>query len=189
MPTRPSPVPDIRLNQSFTQPFYNITIDWVLRDDGTLDDTQALATAIVVALGTNSLASIDDQLPDPDSTDRCGWWGDLDADIIWNAWPIGSKLWLMRRAAIESMQSRRGATVARIKGYIQEAIQPFVDNKIISTFDAYVERVDKQRIDSLIRLFKGPVPVIDLRYTIAWDELLASQQANPDPFYPNPLSF
>ena len=102
--------------------------------------------------------------------------------VIWNAWPIGSKLWLMRRAAIESAQSKRGSTVARIKGYIQTAIQPFIDNRIISSFDAFVERADKQKIVSLIRIFKGPIPVIDLRYTLAWDPLQAhSQQANPHP--------
>lgn len=177
----PSTVPDIRLYQSFQQPYYNVTIDWILLSDGTLDDSQALATSIVVALGTNSLADVDDQMPDPDSTDRCGWWGDYDGDIIWNAWPIGCKLWLMRRASIQDVQSRQGATVARVKNYVHDAIRPFVDNKIISRFDAYVERVDKQRIDSLIRIFKGPVPVIDLRYTVDWDELRASQQAMTSP--------
>jgi phage gp46-like protein len=176
-----SPVPDIRLNQSFVPPYYNVSIDWVLLQDGTLDDTQALATAIVVALGTDALADLDDQLPDPDSTDRAGWWGDFESDIIWNAWPIGCKLWLMRRAAIESVQAGQGATTVRIRNYIYDAIQPFVDNRIISSFDAYVERADRQTIVSRIRIFKGPTPVIDMRYTIAWDELQANQQANPSP--------
>src|SRR4051812_1651501 len=87
--------PDIRTVQNTEFPKYSVTIDWQLLDDGTLDDRQALATAVVVALGTNALADVDDRLPDPDSTDRQGWWGDMDAEAIWNAWPIGTKLWLL----------------------------------------------------------------------------------------------
>ena len=45
---------------------------------------------------------------------------------IWNAWPIGSKLWLLRRSAIESVASRQGATVQRVLDYISQCIQPFV---------------------------------------------------------------
>jgi phage gp46-like protein len=171
-----SPVPDIRDVQAFKPPFYGVSVDWSLLNDGTLDDTQALATAIVVALGTNTLADIDDQLPDPDSTDRCGWWGDLECDTIWNGWTIGSRLWLYRRSAILPAQSRQGSTVANIRNAIFAAIQPFITLRIASSFDAYVERVDKQRIDARIRIFKGPTPVIDMRYSILWDELQASQQ-------------
>jgi phage gp46-like protein len=182
-----SPVPDIRLRQTFEAPFYQVGIDWVLLDNGTLDDSQALATAIVVALGTNGLASVDDVLPDPDSTDRCGWWGDLDADIIWNAWPIGSLLWLMRRSAIQSAGNRQGPTVVMIKNYIYQAIQPFVDNRIISTYDVGVARTDQQTIEAIIRIYKGPQPVISMRYTIDWDELQASMQADPEAISPMSL--
>ena len=73
--------PDIRLVQYTNFPS-SFEIDWVLLNDGTLDDTQSLATAVIVALGTNRLALPSDILPDPDSTDRQGWWGDLDAEEI-----------------------------------------------------------------------------------------------------------
>ena len=169
-----SPVPDIRLSQSFKSPYYQVTVDAILLSDGTLDDTQALATAIVVALGTNYLADVTDELPDPDSSDRCGWWGDLDCETIWNTWPIGSKLWLLRRSAIESVQARQGGTVIKVKNYIAAAIQPFIDARIASSYDAYVERVDKQRIDTRIRVYRGPTPLIDMRYAILWDELRAA---------------
>lgn len=172
-----SPVPDIRTVQAFKAPYYQVTIDWSLLQDGTLDDTQALATAIVVALGTNGLADVDDELPDPDSTDRCGWWGDLDCDTIWNAWPIGCKLWLFRRSAIRPPQAKSGQTIALIRNAIYAAIQPYVTAQIISTFDAYVARVDRQRVDADIIIYKGPTPAIQMRYTVLWDELQASQQA------------
>jgi phage gp46-like protein len=171
-----SECPDIRLVQNLQFPKYSVTLDWQVMDDGTLDDTQALATAICVALGTNALASIDDELPDPDSNDREGWWGDYDAQVIWNGWPIGSKLWLMRRSAIEDPNAMRGATVARIKNYIMTAIQPFIDNRVASTFDVDVTRSSSNlnRIDALIHIYRGPLLAIALRYAILWEELQAT---------------
>ena len=171
-----SPVPDIRLVQDTNFPRYSVTIDWNLLGDGTLDDSQALATAVVVALGTNALSDPDEPLPDPDSTNREGWWGDYDADVVWNAWPIGSKLWLLRRSAIESVASRQGSTVARVLAYINMAVQPFVDRKIASRFIAYAARVDKQRIDAKIVIYRGPTPAIELMYSVLWDEQQAATQ-------------
>ena len=59
--------PDVRLVQSaFFPNQQSVTVDWLLRDDGTLDDTQALSSAVVIALGTDGLANSDDLLPDPE---------------------------------------------------------------------------------------------------------------------------
>jgi phage gp46-like protein len=166
-----STVPDIRLVQNAIYPRYSVTLDWRLLPDGTLDDSQALATAICVALGTNAIASENDILPDPDSTDRCGWWGDLDAELIWNGWPIGSKLWLLRRSKINSASSRDGSTLVVIENYIRDAIQPFVDRRICTSYSIVVSRVDKQRIDALLTIYRGPLPAIELRYAVLWDSL------------------
>lgn len=176
MPTL-SQAADIRLVQNALFPAYSVTIDWKLLSDGTLDDTQPLATAIIVALGTNALADATDELPDPDSTDRDGWWGNLDGDVIWNAWDIGSKLWLLRRSAIESAESRLGSTVARVLAYVNMALQPFVDQRIIARFTASAARVDTQRIDTKIVIYRGPSPSIELMYSILWDEQIAASQA------------
>jgi phage gp46-like protein len=164
-------VPDIRLVQNRQFPKYSVTLDWSLLPDGTLDDTQALATAVCVALGTNALASDQDILPDPDSKDRCGWWGDLDAELIWNGWPIGSKLWLLRRAKVNSASSREGSTLVRVENYIRDAIQPFVDHKVCTNFAVWATRVDKQRIDALVRLYRGPREPVELQYQILWDNM------------------
>ena len=129
-------MPDIRLVQnSAAFPAYSIPIDWSLLSDGTLDDSQALASAVIVALGTDRLANPDDILPDPDSTDRAGWWGDLDAAELFDGWPIGARLWLLKRSKIVGPEDPEGATVARVEEYIREAIQPFVDLRIVSAFD------------------------------------------------------
>lgn len=160
--------PDIRIVQNNQYPAYSVQLDWSLLGNGELDDTHALATAVAVALGTNALAAEDDILPDPDSTDRQGWWGDMDAETIWNGWPIGSKLWLLRRSAILPTEAKHGATQTWVNIYILNCIQPFVDRKICSRFEILSVRVDKQRIDAVVRLYRGPRTAIDLMYQILW---------------------
>jgi phage gp46-like protein len=166
-------MPDIRLVQRTDFPARtSVSVDWALLGDGTLDDTEALATAVIVALGTDRLASIDDELPDPDSTDRRGWWGDLDAAEIWGGWEIGSRLWLMQRAKITGSNAARGSTLVRVKHYIQEAIQPFLSLRIATVMDVQVEQVDTQRIDALVRLYRGPATAVELRYQILWQDII-----------------
>ena len=169
-------VPDIRIVQNNQFPKYSVTCDWQLLSNGTLDDRQALASAVVVALGTNALAGTDDVLPDPDSTDREGWWGDLDADLIWGGWTIGSRIWLLRRSKIISAGARHASTASLVEIYIRNAIQPFADRKVCTAFDVWVTRVNIERIDALVRLYRGPLPEIELRYSILWDELVQDQE-------------
>jgi phage gp46-like protein len=162
---------DIRLQQTNAYPAYSVTLDWTLLADGTLADDQALATAVAVALGTNALADVDDILPDPDSTNREGWWGDMDAQTIWNGWPIGTKLWLLRRSAIRPAESKFGATQTWVNQYIVNAIQPFIDARIATQFQIVSVRVDKQRIDALIRMYRGPRTAVQLQFQALWQEI------------------
>lgn len=165
---------DIRLVQNTLFPGQGVVqIDWLLLGDGTLDATQELATAVIVALGTDRLAEVGDVLPDPDDTDRRGWWGDYQAEAIWNGWPVGSRLWLLTRDKIEGPGSRRGATTVRVEQYIREAIQPFIDRLIGSSFHVEATRVGKEQINALIRIYRGPVLEIELRYAILWEGMVA----------------
>jgi phage gp46-like protein len=128
---------DIRLVQRTDFPIVTeVSADWLLLDDGTLDSTQALATAIIVALGTDRLADSQDILPDPDSDDRKGWWGDYQAEAIWNGWNIGSRLWLLRRAKITDETAFEGSTLRRVEFYIWEALAPFIALQIASASSA-----------------------------------------------------
>ena len=167
---------DIRTVQHLEFPMVGVQIDWRLRNDGTLDDTQALATAMVVALGTDHIADLGEALPDPDSTDRRGWWGDMDAEI-WDGWPIGSKLWLFRREKITGTAAYQGSTTTRIENYIREAVQPFIERRIGSRMEVGVTRHGKERIDALVRLFRGPVLEIELRYSVLWERIRPTGQA------------
>jgi len=167
-------MPDVRLVQRVDFPYRTeVSADWFLRDDGTLDDTEALATAVIVALGTDRLAGANDILPDPDSTDRRGWWGDLDAQELWDGWPIGCRLWLLKRSKIAPPEAQEGSTLARVKFFIQEAIQPFINLRIATGMDVQVERFDPQRINALIRIYRGPKTAIELQYQILWNDIVS----------------
>jgi phage gp46-like protein len=167
---------DIRLVQNTLFPQYDVQSDWALLPNGALDERQALATAVVVALGTDALAERDDILPDPDSTDRAGWWGDLDAEEIWGGWPIGSRLWLLKRDKIADPGSQRGATVTKVDRYIREALQPFLDKRIASRLEVKVERVGLERIDAHIVIYRGPTLAVELRYQILWTQMIAEAE-------------
>jgi phage gp46-like protein len=175
-------MPDIRLVQNRYFPKYDVTVDWNLLSTGALDQTQALASAVIVALGTNRLAEPDDILPDPDSTDRMGWFGDLDAEEIWGGWPIGTRLWLLRRTKITDASAAIGSTVANAEAYIREAVQPFVDLKIASRIDIECNRVGIEQIDAIVRIYRGPQTEVELRFQILWDEL--PQLAIQSPYNP-----
>jgi hypothetical protein len=61
--------------------------------------------------------------------------------------------------------------VVLVENYIRTAMQPFVDRRICSSFDVWVTRVDKQRIDALLRIYRGPAQPIELRYEVLWDAM------------------
>jgi phage gp46-like protein len=139
---------------------------------GLIDETQAFATAVMVALGTDRLALADDILPgDEADTDRRGWWADTDCEAIWNAWPIGCRLWLLYRHKITGAEARQGATLARVEQYIREAMQPFVDRRLASRFDVRVERSAVDKIVAYLTIYRGPLPAIELQYQALWNEI------------------
>lgn len=164
---------DVRLVQNTNFPEVQaVTLDWLLQPSGVLDDTQALATSVIVALGTDRLALLDDVLPDPDSDDRRGWWGDLDAEDIWNGWPIGTRLWLMKRDKITGSSAKQGSTLAKAENFIREALQPFVDKRIASRLEVQVERGSLHQINALARLYRGPKIAVELRFENLWNDQL-----------------
>jgi phage gp46-like protein len=145
-------------------------MDWLLLPDGTLSEAEELATAVRVALGTDALAGIEDPIPDLDSEDRRGWWGDLDADI-WDGWPIGCRNWLLTRAKIADPYSWEGATLVRAKAYTRQALQPFIDRRICSRVDVDAIRSGRDQIEVHVSMYRGPKRLIELRFQSLWAEV------------------
>jgi phage gp46-like protein len=163
---------DVRYRQQLDFPAYAVELDWWLNDLNLIEDGYDLQAAVIIALGTDALAPPDEELPDPDATDRRGWWGDMDADEIWNGWPVGCLLWLLRRAKITGAGARSGSTLARAEGWTREAMDPFVTHRIASHIDVEAELVARDRIDVAVTIYRGPAPEVELRYSQLWDDLI-----------------
>jgi phage gp46-like protein len=148
-----------------------IWADWLLTPMGTLDETEELVNIVKLALLTHGLAELDDVLPDPDSSDRKGWWGDLDAQTVWNGWPIGSKLWLLSRAKITPAQAQEGSTLVRAEQYCRMALQPMIDLKLCSHIDVVATRGSIERINVLVTVYRGPLQQIELQFQYLWSEV------------------
>jgi phage gp46-like protein len=148
-----------------------VTLDWLQAPTGQIDETQQLATAVMIALNTDALADASDALPDPRDTDRRGWWGDIDAATLWNGWPIGSKLWLLIRSKIVDQSAREGSTTTRVEKYIRAALQPFITNKLCSRVDVVVTQFSSSRIDAAITMYRGPKTAIQLQFQPLWAEV------------------
>ena len=162
---------DIRFLQQLDFPAYAVTLDWLTNDLNLIEDGLDLQSAVIVALGTDALAPPDEELPDPDATDRRGWWADMDADVIWGGWPVGCLLWLLSRAKITDSLAKGGSTIARADGWTRDAMKPFTDNLIASRIDTMPQQIGRDRIDIGVVIYRGPDKAINLRYAELWDEL------------------
>jgi phage gp46-like protein len=148
-----------------------VTLDFLQLPSGLLDETEQLASAVMVALNSDALADASEVLPDPRNDDRRGWWGDIDAEQIWGGWPLGSKLWLLIRAKVLGTGAREGATIIRVETYIKIALQPFIDNSFCSSVSVQALQVNDQRIDATIILYRGPKSSIELQFQPLWSEI------------------
>lgn len=162
-------MPDIRLIDIMTPDV--VTFDWLKLPTGLIDETQQLADAMLVALNSDARADDSDVLPDPRDDDRRGWWGDVDAERLWGGWPVGSKLWLLKRAKIVDNGAREGATITRVEQYIRMALQPFIDQRLCSNITVNAVQDNQERIIATILVYRGPKTAIQLQYQPLWQEI------------------
>ena len=162
---------DVRYLQQLDRVEFVNDLDWLQDDMNLLADGFDLQSAVIVALGTDALAPPEQDLPDPDSTDRRGWWGDMDAQELWGGWPVGCLLWLLHRAKITGPNAKQGSTLARADGWTRDAMRPFTNNRIASRIDVLAENVSTERIDVSVVIYRGPDQAIELRYADLWNDL------------------
>jgi phage gp46-like protein len=106
-------------------------------DNGDLTIDNGLETAVIVSLFTDRRVTKEETLPDPNSEDRRGWWGDQVADIQGDE--IGSKLWLLERS------STTQDVIIDAEIYINDALQWMIDDGVVLSYDVEVER--QERLD------------------------------------------
>lgn len=170
-------MPDVRIVSQAT--LRETVADWLLLKSGNLDERDELANYCKVALMSDRLSDPQEIRPDPDSDDRRGWWGDMDAEVIWGGWPVGTKNWLLTRAKISDQYSAEGDTVIRAENYTRDAVRPLVDAKICSSITVKAERVGIDRIDVRVVVNRGPDVEVELIFQDLWAQLRIETPANP----------
>jgi phage gp46-like protein len=168
---------DVRFLQQLDFPGYAVQLDWLMNDQNLIEDGFDLQSAVIVALGTDMLAPIDEELPDPDATDRRGWWGDLDAEEIWGGWPVGCLLWLLQRQKITGVGAKQGSTMAKADGYTRDAMRPFTQRLIASRIDVLADQTALDRIDVGVVIYRGPRPLVELRYAELWEQMAMGERS------------
>jgi phage gp46-like protein len=149
-----------------------ITLDWLLGSAAASADDELVA-ATVIALCSDRRADASDVLPDPDSDDRRGWWGDTEAALLHDGWPIGSRLWLLERAKITGPGAREGSLTARVEEYCRQALQPLKDKRAVSRIEVRAVRMGTERVDAAVTLYRGNQAEIELRFADLWTSIRA----------------
>ena len=102
---------------------------------GDLGSDAGLETAIIISIFSDRRADDEDELPDVDSSDRRGWWGDLTFDLTDTGRDkIGSRLWLLERSKTSP------EVLARAEQYIEEALQWLIEDGVAAKVEVEVER-------------------------------------------------
>ncbi|MGN6589303.1 MAG: phage GP46 family protein [Sphingomicrobium sp.] len=133
--------------------------DWTM-NGSVLATGNDIETAILISVFSDRMAQPGDASSDgkfPDGTDDPrGWWADDEV-------PIGSRMWLLRRA------KQTTETLQRAYDYLAESLQWMVDDGVVARFDISTQWVRKGMLGAVIAayspsgalLFKG-------RYAWAW---------------------
>lgn len=136
----------------------NLRGDWQV-SGGALASGDDLTTAVLISLFTDRRANADDVLPDG-STDRRGWWGDLDQDV-----PIGSRLWLLSRSKLTP------AVALTAKGYINEALRWMLDDGVAAAINTSTSIVLPNRLYATVDIRRTDGSRQSLNFNWAWNQL------------------
>ncbi|MCC4298551.1 phage GP46 family protein [Aurantimonas coralicida] len=128
-----------------------------------LKSDQALATAVLVCLMTDVAA---DPAELRDGDENKGWPGDAISFGPGDR-PLGSKLWLLRRSALDAEAELRAADYAR------EALQPLIDQGAMVRWEvtATANRTANQLALDVRGYGRNGVQSFHKRYGVLWDQL------------------
>lgn len=134
--------------------------DWILSGPS-LASGDDLATALLISLFTDRTAEDSDRLPDA-STDRRGWWGDIDQDV-----PIGSRLWLLARSKLTP------AVAVAAKGYATEALAWMLTDEIAVDVQLATVIVRPATLRLTATVIRSNGTKVSTAYDWAWAQLAA----------------
>jgi phage gp46-like protein len=137
--------------------------DFVFTDND-LEAEDGLTTSVIISLFTDARALDDDVLPDPQSTDRRGWWGDTFPEIENDK--TGSRLWLLER------EKTTNETLSRAKQYAEEALAWMLEDSVVSKINVVAERtgsVTQPILALLVEIFRTNGEPILLKFQSLWE--------------------
>lgn len=144
-------MPDITLSWDTATSY----ADWV-QSGSVLQTGNDLESAIIISLFSDRLAEPGDVIPDGTSDPR-GWWADGDV-------PIGSRLWLLRRA------KQIPETLQQAYDYIAEALQWLLDDNVVAKFDISVQWVRRGVMGAQLVAYKQDgTTLMTGQYVWAWN--------------------
>lgn len=130
--------------------------DWV-QSGSVLLTGNDLESAIIISLFSDRIAAVGDLIPDGTNDPR-GWWAD-DA-----SYPIGSRLWLLRRA------KQIPETLQLAYDYIAEALQWLLDDGVVAQFDINVMWARPSVLGAQITAYKQDgTTLMTGQYVWAWN--------------------
>ena len=134
---------------------------------GGLRAKAGLATAVTVALMTD-VAADPSELRDGDA--QRGWPGDS-ISIDGDARPLGSRLWLLRRRAIDAVETPRLA-----EDYARAALQGLIDDGAVAAFEiaATAEPAERRVTLTVVGTDRDGERVVDAQYAVLWEEVRQS---------------
>lgn len=128
--------------------------DWQTGGGGLLDGDD-LETAILISLFTDRLARSDDAI---DGDDRRGWWGDTGSE-----YPIGSRLWLLRREKLTTK------VALKAEDYANEALAWLVDDGVATAISTNAQIVFPNRLNLIINYQQPAKAQASVKFSWVWE--------------------
>ncbi|HDL7807877.1 TPA: phage GP46 family protein [Yersinia enterocolitica] len=128
--------------------------DWQTGGGG-LQDGNDLETAILISLFTDRLARTDDGI---DGDDRRGWWGDTNSE-----YPIGSRLWLLRREKLTTK------VALKAEDYANEALAWLFDDGVVTAISTNAQIVYPNRLNLIINYQQPEKAQVSVKFSWVWE--------------------
>ncbi|WP_145483109.1 phage GP46 family protein [Yersinia aldovae] len=128
--------------------------DWQTGGGGLLDGSD-LETAILISLFTDRLARTDDVI---EGDDRRGWWGDSGSE-----YPIGSRLWLLRREKLTTQ------VALKAEDYANEALVWLLDDGVVTAISTDAQIVFPNRLNLIISYQQPAQAQVSVKFSWVWE--------------------
>lgn len=128
--------------------------DWQTGGGGLLDGND-LETAILISLFTDRLARADDVI---DGDDRRGWWGDTGSE-----YPIGSRLWLLRREKLTTK------VALKAEDYANEALTWLLDDGVVTAISTNAQIMYPNRLNLIISYQQPAQTQASVKFSWVWE--------------------